>query len=102
MINHGLKSAKAIPFVSLTSCSKGEIDKPTRNKILGLKLAKFLSNTAVLAIFSIAMVSLSGGALLAVAGAGALVAAIIDTSIEYGIRKKYGKVKKSYKKKALD
>jgi len=48
------------------------------------------------------MVSLSGGALLAVAGAGALVAAAIDTSIEYGIRKKYGKVKKSYKKKAND
>ena len=115
MIKHGLKLAKVTPFVSLASSAlvlivdivstfrqerNGEFNKSTRNKILGLKFFKFLTNSAVLALVSMVLVSLTGGAVLGVAGVGVLTAAAIDCAIEHKIIKKFGKEKTSYKKKA--
>ena len=42
----------------------------------------------------------SGGAILALTGAGIIIAAAIDTLFEYNINKKICKDKESYKKKA--
>ena len=58
-------------------------------------------NGAVLGIVSIAaFAGFSGGAILALAGAGVIIAAAINTLFEYKINKKICKDKESYKKKA--